>query len=244
MRRMNVAFAGLTAAGKTTHAHRLADQLGYQYVSATGIMLGILGVDAPSAGVWFEHSEQIRAARSGDWADEELDRRLEELARTREGTVFDSWALAWVSPSPMVRVWIESDLPSRVRKCFVSQHQTSLTIDECARLVRDKDQEARAGFQRRFGFDLFTDRDRYDALLCNTHLIQRADAACAASGIETFAPVVLDVVTALMEHDAPPMATAAHAREILDIQSWARMTGGVPPTGRPTLWPGRTSVRN
>ena len=40
----NIAFAGLTAAGKTTHARRLAADLGYGYVSATDILFEILQV--------------------------------------------------------------------------------------------------------------------------------------------------------------------------------------------------------
>src|ERR1700722_7225690 len=40
----SIAFAGLTAAGKTTHAQRLAADLGYDYVSATDILFEILRV--------------------------------------------------------------------------------------------------------------------------------------------------------------------------------------------------------
>lgn len=40
----SIAFAGLTAAGKTTHAQRLAADLGYDYVSATNILFKILRV--------------------------------------------------------------------------------------------------------------------------------------------------------------------------------------------------------
>src|SRR3954452_3663938 len=116
----NVAFAGLTAAGKTTHARLLAEALGYDYVCATDIVLEILGMESSSRGVWFERFDEIRSARAGDGVDAELDRRLEEMAATRRSTVFDTWALAWLSPSPLVRIWIESDLASRARKCLVS----------------------------------------------------------------------------------------------------------------------------
>jgi hypothetical protein len=47
--------------------------------------------------------------------DGELESRLVDLARTRDRTVFDSWALAWICPAPIVRIWIESDAPSRAR---------------------------------------------------------------------------------------------------------------------------------
>jgi hypothetical protein len=38
--RPNIAFAGLTAAGKTTHAKILAEQLGYEWISATTLYNG------------------------------------------------------------------------------------------------------------------------------------------------------------------------------------------------------------
>jgi anaerobic magnesium-protoporphyrin IX monomethyl ester cyclase len=161
----NIAFAGLTAAGKTTHARLLAEQLGYSYVSATEALLGILDIDAPGDQVWFERNEQIQAARTGGGVDDELDRRLALLAATGTATVFDTWALAWVGPGPMVRVWIESDPASRARKCLVSQTRSTLSLDRCAELVREKDADTRARFVARHGFDLFTDRARYDLIL-------------------------------------------------------------------------------
>jgi hypothetical protein len=97
----NIAFAGLTAAGKTTHAQRLASDLGYSYVSATDILFEILQVPDPGAHPWFTQLDMINAAREGDAVDDELESRLAALARTRDRTVFDSWALAWISPSPM-----------------------------------------------------------------------------------------------------------------------------------------------
>jgi cytidylate kinase len=217
-----VAFAGLTAAGKTTHARLLAEQLGYGYVSATEVLLGILGIDAAADGVWFDRYDQIQSARAGDAADDELDRQLLALAAEREGIVFDTWALAWLSSSPMVRVWIESDQGSRTRKCLVSQPAVSrLSLADCLALVRAKDAEARAGFLRRHGFDLFTDRNRFDLVLSNSHLIPRADRSCADAGIETFAPVVLAAVTALLDgRPEPDLAAlaASHPREILRIR--------------------------
>jgi cytidylate kinase len=194
-RRPNIAFAGLTAAGKTTHARRLATELGYDFVSATDVVLDLLGIEAPSEGVWFERFDEIRSARADDAVDVELDRRLEAMAADRQATVFDTWALAWLSPSPLLRVWIESDLPSRARKCLVSQRRTRLSLTDCRDLAAAKDADTRAGFLRRHGFDLFIDRERYDLIVCNTHLIPSATAECADRGIEAFAPVLLTLGT-------------------------------------------------
>jgi cytidylate kinase len=223
----NIAFAGLTAAGKTTHARRLASDLGYDYVSATDILFEILRIPDPGAHLWFTQLDAISAAREGETVDAELESRLEDLARTRDRTVFDSWALAWISPSPMVRIWIESDLTSRTRKCLVSLGDEPRPMDECEAVLRAKDDHNRAMFLRRHGFDLFRDRDRYHAVLCNSHLIPSATEQEARRGIEKFAPVVRDAALAVTGADVGGLARlrAASQPEVLAIKG---MHGDVP----------------
>lgn len=215
----NIAFAGLTAAGKTTHAKRLAEQLGYDYVSATEILLDMLGIDDPSDQVWFTRLEEIQAARGDGAVDTELEERLVSMSRTRQRTVFDTWALAWIGDNPLVRIWIESDLESRVRKCLVSQRSKELGTEECRRLIQDKDKFNRHIFRRRHGFDLFTDRHRYDAVLCNSHLIPVVTAGAANSGIEAFAPIVYAGATYVMMSDESSACTLqqANPREVQRI---------------------------
>jgi cytidylate kinase len=82
----NIAFAGLTAAGKTTHAQRLAADLGYDYVSATDILLEILLeiLRVPrDVHPWFNQADAISAAREDGAVDAELESRLVDLATTR-----------------------------------------------------------------------------------------------------------------------------------------------------------------
>lgn len=195
----NIAFAGLTAAGKTTHAQLLAEQLGYTYVSATQLLLSIVGVDDTAPGVWFRNFTEIEKRRQGDSADEELERQLLTMAANSDNLVLDTWALAWIAPQPMIRLWIESDEPSRVRKCLVSQSDPTATMEQCQELITRKDGATRTSFLRRHSFDLFRDRERYDLILDNSNLIPRATKECAATGISKFAPVVMDCVTELLE---------------------------------------------
>jgi cytidylate kinase len=214
----NIAFAGLTAAGKTTHARRLAADLGYQYVSATDILLEILQVRDRSAHLWFTQLDAITAAREGDAVDDELEARLTGLARSSDRTVFDSWALAWISPSPMVRIWIESDLPSRTRKCLVSLGDQPRPLAECEALLRAKDDHNRAMFLRRHGFDLFTDRERYHAVLRNSHLIPAATGPESRRGIERFAPVVRGAALAAAGSGSLEELRAGYPREVLAVR--------------------------
>jgi cytidylate kinase len=214
----NIAFAGLTAAGKTTHARRLAADLGYGYVSATDILLEILQVRDRIAHLWFTQLDAITAAREGDAVDDELEARLKGLALNSDRTVFDSWALAWISPSPMVRIWIESDLPSRTRKCLVSLGDQPRPLAECEALLRAKDDHNRAMFQRRHGFDLFTDRERYHAVLCNSHLIPAATGPESRRGIERFALVVREAALAATGSGSLEELRAGYPREVLAVR--------------------------
>jgi cytidylate kinase len=215
----NIAFAGLTAAGKTTHAQRLAADLGYDYVSATDILFEILRVPR-DAHPWFNQADAISAARDDGAVDAELESRLVDLARTRDRVVFDSWALAWICPLPAFRIWIESDLPSRTGKCLVSLGDEPRPLAECEGVLRAKDDYNRAMFRHRHGFDLFTDRERYHAVLCNSHLIPVATRQESRRGIEEFAPVLLDTALAIMSANAGGMAElrARHPREIHSIR--------------------------
>jgi cytidylate kinase len=43
---VNIVIAGLTAAGKTTHALLIARSLGYDYVSASTLMLARLNIES------------------------------------------------------------------------------------------------------------------------------------------------------------------------------------------------------
>jgi cytidylate kinase len=202
----NIALAGLTAAGKTTHGLALAADLGFGYVSATEILLEILGIGQASEALWFDHLEEIHNARADGTVDAELEARLVDLAATSEGIVFDTWALAWIGRGPLVRIWIESDLDSRIRKCLVSQGAVRSTSADARILLQDKDDFNRRLFRDRHNFDLFTDRHRYDAVLHNGHLIPVASEAAAKAGIETFAPVVKAAVDAIVTRDAAAAA--------------------------------------
>ncbi|MDB5164825.1 MAG: Cytidylate kinaselike [Candidatus Saccharibacteria bacterium] len=203
--RPNIAFAGLTAAGKTTHAKLLAEDLGYEYVSATEIILELTGLKGDPNKAWLNNYDQIEKAREGDGIDIELERRVTDLASSKDGLILDTWAMAYIFKGPLIRIWLESDRVSRARKCYVSQgEEKARDIDACEELVARKDTETRDKFQNRLKFDLFTDMTRYDAIIDNTRFIPQATDAISKEGIRQFRPVVLDVAAYLIETATSP----------------------------------------
>ncbi|WNV76714.1 cytidylate kinase family protein [Geodermatophilus sp. DSM 44513] len=199
---MNIAFAGLTAAGKTTHAKVLAEQLNYEYVSATEIIADILGLtQAAAPRLWFTKLGEINAMReASDSLDEELESRLIQKARSSDHLVLDTWAMPWISESPAVNVWIESSFVTRTWKCYVSQGcSPALDMLECSALVADKDETTRQIFMRRHGFDLFTDKGPFQVIVDNTTLLSAPTHEACQRGIAAFAPQVLDAVTTALK---------------------------------------------
>jgi cytidylate kinase len=220
--RPNIAFAGLTAAGKTTHAKILATELGYEHVSATQTILDILKIKNESPDrVWFSSYDKIEKAREGDLVDIELEARITKMANAQDGLILDTWALAWVydGPTPTVRLWIDSDETSRTHKCYVSQDKSKPLLDmqECRDLVNTKDNDTAKKFRRRLHFDLFNDREKYDIVLDNTMLMPEATKEAERQGIATFTPIVRAAVDyCIKKLKSPDFDTdAIIARELL-----------------------------
>jgi hypothetical protein len=91
-------------------------------------------------------------------------------------------------------------------------------LAECKAVLRAKDDHNRAMFLRRHGFDLFTDRERYHAVLCNSHLIPAATGPESRRGIERFAPVVRGAALAVMGAGGLEELRAGYPREVLAVR--------------------------
>jgi len=178
---VRLVISGLTAAGKTTLAHKLADQFALDYVSASTILRHALG---DSSGHW---TPELDLRRNDLSLERKVDHLVQETFRRSEHAVFDCWGLPWIAgevTSPAVFIWIESDLESRLHKCFVSylERGTPKTYDECRDLIIGKDAKSREIFLANWGFDIYTDRSPFNIVLDASSLIPHADLETAQQG--------------------------------------------------------------
>lgn len=178
---MRLVISGLTAAGKTTLARKLADQFTLDYVSASTILRQALG---DTSGHW---TPALDLRRNDLSLEREVDRLVRETFRRSEHAVFDCWGLPWTAgevTDPAVFIWMESDPESRYRKCFVSylERGTPKTYDECRDMVIAKDAKSREIFIANWGFDIYTDRSPFNLVLDASSLIPHADLGTAQQG--------------------------------------------------------------
>lgn len=178
---MRLVISGLTAAGKTTLARKLADQFTLDYVSASTILRQTLG---DTSGHW---TPALDLRRNDLSLERKVDHLVQEAFRQSEHAVFDCWGLPWIAgdvTGPAVFIWIGSDPESRFRKCFVSylERGTPKTYDECRDIVIAKDAKSHEIFMANWGFDIYTDRSPFNIVLDASSLIPRADLETAQHG--------------------------------------------------------------
>ncbi|PZG15242.1 cytidylate kinase [Micromonospora craterilacus] len=231
-----VILSGLTAAGKTTHAALLAKHLGHESIHITDLLLSELGGGfGSSEGVWFHRMAEIESLRDGGDVDDRVDRILSDVVRNRDGVVVDAWALPWYFTEPAIRIWIGSDRLSRSWKCAVSSPaEVALGPTGCAKLVDEKDRLTRQRFLRRYDFDIFSDRDVFDFVLDNSHLIDAPTRASADVGIDKFHRVLVACVEAGSSGDPGPLRALVNNADP-DLRSSVVRVGG--PCG--ARWRGR-----
>jgi len=190
---VKVVISGLTAAGKSTHGLLLADHFGLPYFSATEVLARLVAArtgDKPAA----RWEPALDDARGDDASiDDRLDEILLRMFHDLDG-VFDACLLPWVAHGkPAVRVWIDSDLPSRLRKCVVSHWDEGVGPDEARARVEKKDAFTIGRLRSAYAAE-YTPDSRFDVIASNTPLIPDATPEVAAAGIAAFHPVLAAAV--------------------------------------------------
>jgi len=202
MFRPTIIVSGLTAAGKTTHAKALAELLDVPFFSASALLRQLAINDPDMVAEWGDRwNPHVDSVRNVVDIDTEVDRQMTALVAAAPCGVFDAALLPWLSSDEaIINLWIESDEPSRIRKCYVSHlDNAGLSLDDARKVVQEKDAFTGRVLAGRHGAVLTAD-DRFDIVATNSDLIPDASVAAAAIGSAIFSPVILASVLYLIGH--------------------------------------------
>ncbi len=160
----NICISGLTASGKTTHAHLLAGEFGLTYVSGSQIQLNFLGVSPiQSKDFW------ISEAAKSLWDESQfrkIDSELLRLETITAGYIFDTSTMPWRHKEPALCIWLESNLNSRKIKSFISHRgRTQFPFEIYDEKIIEKDFATITLYKNIYNIDIGTDLSCFDLII-------------------------------------------------------------------------------
>lgn len=185
---MKVVVSGLTASGKTTVARALSEWFALPIVSGSELRRSFLGipereVKADARHFWLTSERALRAdalrLREGS-AERQFDEMLHERHDAGGDAVFDAWFLAWLAQKPSLRIWLEAALDVRVQRASMDLTSAGLSVDDVSDAISAKDARSRTYALRQYGFDIFSDRSPFQAVLETAGLEASAVPVAAA----------------------------------------------------------------
>ena len=119
-------MSDLTGSGKTAHAHRVADVLGYEYISGSKIRAAMTlpAANTPDRDFWLFSEKAIEADRTRllePNQDAEVDATLSALNTNRDRLVFDAWFLSGVTSGTALSIYLDVDLDVRVHRISIER---------------------------------------------------------------------------------------------------------------------------
>jgi len=158
-------LAGLTACGKSTAARRLAEKYGLKYLSGGTALKELalkMGYKAKDKG-WWETHEGLRFLEQrlrDPKFDKQIDNELLEWTE-RSNVVLDSWTMPWLSKKGF-KIWLEVSPEERAKRLA---HRDSISVEEAARMIREKDSKTKQIYESLYGFKLGEDYSPFDLIL-------------------------------------------------------------------------------
>jgi cytidylate kinase len=160
-----ICVAGLTACGKSTAARRLAEKYGLKYVSGGTALKEYawkIGYKAKGRD-WWETSEGMRFLEQrlrDPKFDKQIDAKLLEWAE-RGNVVLDSWTMPWLTKKGF-KIWLEVSPRERAKRLA---RRDGISVEEAARVIREKDGKTKRIYESLYGFKLGEDYSPFDLVL-------------------------------------------------------------------------------
>jgi cytidylate kinase len=122
-----------------------------------------------SRSFWLLSPEAIKAderrIRESFTGIDELDQKLMLLHDSLSHAIFDVWFLPWLIRERALSIWLEASLANRSSRIESVLREKSGSIKSIVDAVSGKDERARNYALKRYGVDIFVDREPFDIVL-------------------------------------------------------------------------------
>jgi cytidylate kinase len=189
---MLLTVSGPAGSGKSTTAAGLAEALDLEHVSGGDIFRSL------AAERGYSPVEFNELAEEDGRIDRDLDRRLYEIARDRDGVVLESRLAGWLAPNADFRLWL--DAPIDVRAARIADREGK-PVERAREETRRRERSER----RRYA-------DYYDIAIDDLSIYD-----LVVNTARWTAPAVLTVLTTAVERYDPGADEGGYAVEDVDF---------------------------
>jgi cytidylate kinase len=177
---MLLTVSGPAGSGKSTTAAGLAEALDLEHVSGGDIFREL------AAERGYTPVEFNELAEEDEGIDRDLDRRLYEIARDRDGVVIESRLAGWLAPEADFRLWL--DAPIDVRAARIADREEK-SVEQAREETRRRERSERKRYADYYDIPI-DDLSIYDLVL-NTARWAAADVlAILTTAVERYDPAV------------------------------------------------------
>jgi len=164
---MIITIAGLPGSGKTTVAKIVAEHLGYEHQS----MGDLRGEVALKHGMTMDELNEV--GKTKDWAHREVDEYVEELGKTKDCIVVDTWIGFHLIPDS-IKIFVTVDLDEAGKRVFGDSanrpdERNYSSPADATDVLRKRIVATDEGYQRLYGVS-FLDESHYDFKIDSTDI--------------------------------------------------------------------------
>lgn len=176
---MLITISGPAGSGKSTAASGLAESLGYDHVSGGDIFRDL----AAERGL--TPLELNRHAEEDDQIDRDLDRRLRDIAETRDDLVLESRLAGWMAGEHAdFRIWLDAPLSVRAARIAAREDKS---VDLARRETKKRGESEALRYDQYYGIDI-DDLGIYDLSMNTARLTPAGVLDVIRTTIEAYEP--------------------------------------------------------
>lgn len=160
---MIISISGRPGSGKSTIGKMLAKKLGYDYISVGDLR----GEIASEKGMTIDELNELGLEQS--WTDKEVDKKTEELGKTKDNLVVDG-RMAWYFIPDSIKVFFDVDLNIAAERIFKNQRPDEKPVEsirEMKQVLSNRMENTQKRLKKWYGVN-YLNFSNYDILIDTT----------------------------------------------------------------------------